>query len=405
MPASQNKKRFNWTGLNQRGKKQTGTILARNIASAKMELSRRGVVVRKINQPSTLLQSLTKQKIKPIDIATFSRQLSTMITAGIPLVKSLSVVSKSLKNPTFAELINQIKTEIEHGSTFADALAQHPNQFDNLFCRLVDAGEQSGTLDTMLERIATYKEKSESIKKKIRKALSYPVAVILVSLIVTTILLVKVIPKFETLFANVGSELPAFTQLVINLSESFQKIWWMLFLGLGGLVFGSIFGKKRSRKFAKFLDKLMLLLPIFGNIIKKACIARFCRTLSTTFTAGMPLVNALNVSAKATGNLVFEDKILEIAEKVSHGYAFNQAIVESKVFPPMMVQMALIGEESGELDSMMDKTAAIYEEDVDNTVDGLSSLIEPVIMSILGVLVGGLIIAMYLPIFKMGQNI
>ena len=394
---------FSWKGLNQNGKPVEGSIEARSLSAAKALLRQQNISVKKISQKSQLLQQLMSKRIKPVDIASFSRQMATMISAGIPLVQGLSIVAKGVDNPNLSRLILDLRSSVENGSTFADALAKHSNYFDPLFCNLIEAGEQSGTLDIMLERIATYREKTESIKKKIRKALSYPIAVIVIAFIVTTILLVKVIPQFETLFNNVGAGLPTFTQIVINISEVFQDFWWMIALGAIAMVGLIYFGRKRSRKFCKITDGVALRTPVFGTLLQKASIARFCRTLATTFAAGMPLINALRVSSKAAGNLVYEDAILQIRENVTSGEQFHQAMEMTKRFPNIIIQMAAIGEEAGELDAMMNKSASIYEEDVDTMVDSLSSLLEPAIMAILGILVGGLVIAMYLPIFKMGQ--
>lgn len=394
---------FTWEGVNTRGNRLEGTIAAKNISAAKAQLRRKGILVKKLKRKTKLLASLNKKTIKPADIATFSRQLATMIAAGIPLVQSLDIVAKGLDNPTLAELVTTIKKTVESGSPFAEALSKHPKYFDSLFCNLIDAGEQSGTLDVMLERIATYREKTESVKKKIRKALSYPIAVLVIAFAVTTILMVKVIPEFETLFSSVGGELPGFTQTVIHISEFFQSYWYVIVIGLIILITTFILGRKRSEKFRRLSDTAFLKIPIFGKLLQKAAIARFCRTLATTFAAGMPLVNALNVSSKAAGNLAFQQAIIEIKDSVSSGDQFHYAMNATKRFPNMIVQMSAIGEESGELDAMMNKAASIFEEDVDTTVDSLSSLLEPAIMAILGVLVGGLVIAMYLPIFQMGQ--
>ena len=394
---------FTFECINSSGKRIEGSLEAKNMSMARAALRRKGYRVKKLRQKSEFLSALNKKPIKPADIAAFSRQLATMIAAGIPLVQSLDIVAKGSDNPTLSTLVVDIKKTVESGTTFAQSLAKYPKYFDSLFCNLIDAGEQSGTLDVMLERIATYREKTETIKKKIRKALSYPIAVIVIAFLVSTILLVKVIPQFETLFKSVGGDLPAFTKMVLGLSKFFQQFWWVIILSTLASVVGFVLGRKKSLKFRKITDALYLKIPIFGNLLRKASIARFCRTLATTFAAGMPLINALNTSSKAAGNLVFEDGIMQMKEDISTGEQFHAAMNNTQLFPNMVVQMASIGEESGELDAMMNKAASIYEEDVDTTVDSLSSLLEPMIMAVLGVLIGGLVIAMYLPIFQMGK--
>ena len=297
----------------------------------------------------------------------------------------------------------QLKADIESGTNFETALRRHPRYFDDLFCSLVGAGEQSGALETMLERVATYKEKSELLKAKIKKAMKYPIAVIVVAIIVTAILLVKVVPVFSDLFKSFGAELPAFTQMVVNMSEWMQQYWWMMMFLIAAAVIGFSEGKKRSKKFRDFLDRLTLKLPIFGNIAYQAVIARFSRTLSTTFAAGVPLIDALNSTAGATNNVVFYNATQKIKQDVATGQQLQFSMRSTNLFPSMVIQMVGIGEEAGSLEEMLDKVATYYENEVDNAVDGLTSLMEPMIMAILGVLVGGLVIAMYLPIFQMGQ--
>lgn len=394
---------FTFECINSSGKRIEGTLEAKNVSMARSALRRQGYKIKKLRRKSELLSILNKKPIKPADIAAFSRQLATMIAAGIPLVQGLDIVAKGSDNPTISTLIMDIKKNVESGTTFSQSLTKHPKYFDSLFCNLIDAGEQSGTLDVMLDRIATYREKTETIKKKIRKALSYPIAVVVIAFLVSTILLVKVIPQFDTLFKSVGGELPAFTQMVLGLSVFFQQYWWGIILFAVAFVISFILGRKKSLKFRKITDAMFLKMPIFGTLLRKASIARFCRTLATTFAAGMPLLNALNISSKAAGNLVYEDGIMNMRDDISAGEQFHTAMNNTKLFPNMVVQMASIGEESGELDAMMNKAASIYEEDVDTTVDSLSSLLEPIIMAVLGVLIGGLVIAMYLPIFQMGK--
>jgi len=393
---------FVYNGTNRRGEKVKGETTSRNIEIAKAQLRKQGITVKNIKKkPKPLFQM--KKAIKAIDIAIFVRQLATMMKAGVPLVQSFEIVADSLDNPTMKELVLQLKADIESGTNFETALRRHPRYFDDLFCSLVGAGEQSGALETMLERVATYKEKSELLKAKIKKAMKYPIAVIVVAIIVTAILLIKVVPVFSDLFSSFGAELPAFTQMVINMSEWMQKYWFILIILIAAAVIGFSEGKKRSKKFRDFLDRLTLKLPIFGNIAYQAVIARFSRTLSTTFAAGVPLIDALDSTAGATNNVVFYNATQKIKGDVATGQQLQFSMRSTNLFPSMAIQMVGIGEESGSLEEMLDKVATYYENEVDNAVDGLTSLMEPMIMAILGVLVGGLVIAMYLPIFQMGS--
>ena len=393
---------FVYNGTNRRGEKVKGETTSRNIEIAKAQLRKQGITVKNIKKkPKPLFQM--KKAIKAIDIAIFVRQLATMMKAGVPLVQSFEIVADSLDNPTMKELVLQLKADIESGTNFETALRRHPRYFDDLFCSLVGAGEQSGALETMLERVATYKEKSELLKAKIKKAMKYPIAVIVVAIIVTAILLIKVVPVFSDLFSSFGAELPAFTQMVINMSEWMQQYWWIMMFLIAAAVIGFSEGKKRSKKFRDFLDRLTLKLPIFGNIAYQAVIARFARTLSTTFAAGVPLIDALNSTAGATNNVVFYNATQKIKQDVATGQQLQFSMRSTNLFPSMAIQMVGIGEEAGSLEEMLDKVATYYENEVDNAVDGLTSLMEPMIMAILGVLVGGLVIAMYLPIFQMGQ--
>jgi type IV pilus assembly protein PilC len=393
---------FVYNGTNRRGEKVKGETTSRNIEIAKAQLRKQGITVKNIKKkPKPLFQM--KKAIKAIDIAIFVRQLATMMKAGVPLVQSFEIVADSLDNPTMKELVLQLKSDIESGTNFETALRRHPRYFDDLFCSLVGAGEQSGALETMLERVATYKEKSELLKAKIKKAMKYPIAVIVVAIIVTAILLVKVVPVFSDLFKSFGAELPAFTQMVVNMSEWMQQYWWMMMFLIAAAVIGFSEGKKRSKKFRDFLDRLTLKLPIFGNIAYQAVIARFSRTLSTTFAAGVPLIDALNSTAGATNNVVFYDATQKIKQDVATGQQLQFSMRSTNLFPSMAIQMVGIGEEAGSLEEMLDKVATYYENEVDNAVDGLTSLMEPMIMAILGVLVGGLVIAMYLPIFQLGN--
>jgi type IV pilus assembly protein PilC len=392
---------YRYEALDKNGKLITGEINAASLIAAKTTLIKQGMTPKKVTKHSNSLLKFS-QRISAADICSFSRQMATMISAGVPLVQSFEITLKGLENPTMTKLISAIKQSVEAGRSLSEALAQHPRYFDDLYCSLVASGENSGSLEEMLNRIALYKEKSESIKKKIKKALFYPTAVILVAIIVTAILLIKVVPQFETMFAEFGSELPAFTQFVVNLSKSVQSTWY-LYLAVG---VGTVFGIKRlqqtSKKFKHGVDRMMLKLPVVGKILEKACIARFARTLSTTFAAGVPLVEALDSVAGACGNQLFADATLRIKEEVTTGTQMQIAMRNTNVFPNMVVQLTAIGEEAGSLDAMLAKVADIYEEEVDLAIDSLSSLLEPMIMAFLGVVVGGLVVAMYLPIFKMG---
>ncbi len=393
---------FVWEGADKRGSKVKGEIQAGSASLAKASLRRQGINPLKVRKkPKPLLQR--KKKITPADIAVFSRQLATMLTSGVALVQALDIVGRGHENPSMQELILDIKNDIEGGSSLGEALEKHPYHFDELFCNLVRAGEQGGILDNLLDKIATYKEKTEALKAKIKKALFYPTAVLVVAFVVTAILLLFVVPQFQSLFADFGADLPAFTLLVIGLSEWMQSYWWALFGAIAAAAVGFVQAKRRSRKFNHTLDRLVLKLPIVGEIMKKAAIARYARTLSTMFAAGVPLVEALQSVSGATGNAVYTEGVLQIRNSVEIGNQLQASMKQTALFPNMVVQMVAIGEEAGSLDSMLGKVADFYEAEVDNAVDSLSSLLEPLIMAILGILVGGLVIAMYLPIFKLGQ--
>ena len=395
---------FLWEGTDRRGKKIKGKSLAANEAAVRADLRRQGVVPSRIKKQSKGLFS-SKGKITPGDIAIFSRQLATMLSAGIPLVQAFEIVGNGHENAAMQKLILTIKSDIEGGSTLAEGLGKHPLYFDDLFINLVEAGEQAGALETLLDKIATYKEKTEAIKKKIKKALTYPAAVLVVAFVVTIILLIFVIPAFEDLFKGFGADLPAFTRMVIDLSVFVREKGWLLAIMLGAGVFTFFYFKKRSRPMRHFIDRIALKAPVIGPILQKAAIARYARTLSTMFSAGVPLVEALESVSGATGNIVYEVGVLQMKDEVSTGQRLQQAMENTDLFPNMVIQMIAVGEESGSLDEMSAKVADFYEEDVDNAVDNLSSLLEPMIMAILGVLVGGLVVAMYLPIFKMGAVI
>jgi len=391
---------FDWEGTDSTGKKIKGKTMAGSEAAVRAELRRRGIVAKRVRKQSTLFSK--SSKITPGDIAIFSRQLATMLKAGIPLVQAFDIVGAGHDNPGVQKLVMAIKTDVEGGTNFAEALARHPLYFDDLFVNLVQAGEQAGALETLLDKIATYKEKTEAIKKKIKKAMTYPMAVLAVAFVVTNILLIFVIPEFEALFAGFGADLPSFTRMVIDLSDFVRTDGWLVAVVIGGSIAGYLYTHKRSKKLREMQDRAILKLPIIGPIIEKSCIARFARTLSTMFAAGVPLVEGLGSVAGACGNIVYEIGVNEIKEEVATGARLQQCMENTGLFPNMVIQMIAVGEESGSLDEMSAKVADFYEEDVDNAVDGLSSLLEPLIMSILGVLVGGLVVAMYLPIFKMG---
>lgn len=393
---------FVYDGTNKRGEKVKGETTSRNIELAKAQLRKQGIQVKTIKKkPKPIFQ--TKKAIKAIDIAIFVRQLATMMKAGVPLTQSFEIVADALENPSMKDLVLQIKADIEAGSNFETALRKHPRYFDDLFCSLVGAGEQSGALETMLERVATYKEKSELLKAKIKKAMKYPIAVIVVAFIVTAILLIKVVPVFADLFHSFGAELPAFTQMVVNMSNFMVKWWWIVLFVVAGAVIVFSEAKKRSKAFQDSLDRISLKLPIFGNIAYQAIIARFSRTLSTTFAAGVPLIDALDSTAGATNNVVFYDATQKIKQDVATGQQLQFAMRSTNLFPSMAIQMVGIGEEAGSLEEMLDKVATYYENEVDNAVDGLTSLMEPMIMAFLGIVIGGLVVAMYLPIFQMGN--
>lgn len=391
---------FTWEGMDKKGNRVKGKSLAPDERALRADLRRQGIAPSRVKKQSTTLKS--GGKVKPEDIAVFSRQLATMLAAGIPLVQGLEIVGAGHEKPSVQKLILTIKADIEGGTALHEALARHPLYFDDLYVNLVEAGEQAGALENLLDKIATYKEKTEALKKKVKKALFYPAAVLVVAVIVTVILLVFVIPQFESLFKGFGADLPAFTQFVIDLSKLIQDKGLFLAIILGGAIYGFVYFKKRSKKMRETLDRLALKVPIIGPILNKAAIARYARTLSTMFAAGVPLVEALESVAGATGNIIYEKAVLAMKDEVSTGQRLQRAMENTALFPNMVNQMIAVGEESGSLDEMSSKVATFYEAEVDNAVDAMSSLLEPLIMAILGVLVGGLVIAMYLPIFKLG---
>lgn len=395
---------FKYVGTNRRGQEVKGEATSKSLELAKAQLRKQGITVKSIRPKGKPLFK-TKKPIKALDIAIFTRQLATMMKAGVPLTQSFEIVADSLDNPSMKELVLKLKADIESGSTFAAALRKHPRYFDDLFCSLVESGEQAGALETMLERVATYKEKSELLKAKIKKAMKYPIAVIVVAIIVTAILLIKVVPVFSGMFESFGAELPAFTQLVVKMSNWMITYYIPFFLIIAVLVIAFVQAKQRSKAFRDFLDRLSLKLPIFGDIVYKSIIARFCRTLSTTFAAGVPLIDALDSTAGATNNVVYYNATQRVKEDVATGQQLQFSLRSTNLFPSMVIQMVGIGEEAGSLEEMLDKSATYYENEVDNAVDGLTSLMEPMIMAFLGVVIGGLVVAMYLPIFQMGSVI
>jgi type IV pilus assembly protein PilC len=393
---------FAWEGRDKRGARIKGRSLAPDEQALRAELRRQGVAPSKIKKQS---QGRKGGKVNAGDVATFSRQLATMLAAGIPLVQGFEIVGNVNDKPAMQRLILDIKVDVEGGTSLHEALGKHPLYFDDLFVNLVQAGEQAGALESLLDKIATYKEKTEALKKKVKKALFYPTAVLGVAIIVTTILLIFVIPEFENLYKGFGADLPAFTQFVIGLSKFVQHDGIFIAIVVGGAIAAFIYFKKRSRAMREFLDRMTLSVPIIGPIMRKAAIARYARTLSTMFAAGVPLVEALQSVAGATGNSVYEKGVLAMRDEVSTGQRLQRAMENTGLFPNMVNQMIAVGEESGSLDEMSSKVATFYEAEVDNAVDAMSSLLEPLIMVILGVLVGGLVIAMYLPIFKLASVI
>ncbi|RCL46246.1 MAG: type II secretion system F family protein [Candidatus Thioglobus sp.] len=394
---------FSWQGLDKRGMQVSGESHAASALLLKADLRRQGIQTTKVKKKSRSIFSPRAQKISAKEIALFARQLATMMSAGVPLVQAFEIIAQGNDNPTMRDLLLSIKKDIESGNSLYDALHQQKKYFDELFCNLVAAGEQSGTLETLLDKIATYKEKTEALKAKVKKALFYPTAVLLVAFIVCAILLIFVVPQFEEIFRSFGADLPVFTRIVISLSEFMQLYWWAILAAIGLSCLSFLELKKRSFRLRKQLDTFALKITIVGTILEKSAIARFSRTLSTMFAAGVPLVEAMDSVAGASGNILFQEATLKIKDEVASGSQLFQSMKQSHLFPNMVVQMVAIGEESGSLDEMLAKVADFYEDDVNNLVEGLSSLLEPLIMAVLGVIVGGLVIAMYLPIFQMGS--
>ncbi|GIX22720.1 MAG: type II secretion system protein F [Gammaproteobacteria bacterium] len=401
-PAAKERTYFIYEGVDKRGARVKGEIEGYNVELVKAALRRQGITPRWVRKKPKSLFGGTK-KIVPKDIAVFARQMATMMSSGVPLVQAFEIIGRGHEKPAMQDLILAIKADVEAGMNFSQALAKHPRHFDELFVNLVAAGEASGTLETLLDKIATYKEKVEALKGKIKKALFYPAAVIVVAIIVTTILLLFVVPQFESLFQGFGADLPAFTKMVIAMSRWLQANIGVVLVALIAVTVVLVQLKRRSETFNYLLDKYSLRIPIIGEILQKAAIARFARTFSTMFAAGVPMVEAMESIAKAVGNAVYRDAILKMRDETATGEQLQAAMRRSGLFPNMVVQMVAIGEEAGSLDAMLAKVADFYEEEVDNAVDALSSLLEPMIMAFLGIVIGGLVVAMYLPIFKLGS--
>ncbi|MEQ1662619.1 MAG: type II secretion system F family protein [Thiobacillus sp.] len=392
---------FQWEGMDKRGKKVKGQMMAGGEAMVNAQLRKQGITVTKVKKQSTLFSGA--KKITDKDITLFTRQLATMMKAGVPLLQSFEIVARGHSNPSVQRLLMEIKADIEKGSSLTQSFGRHPLYFDALFCNLVGAGEAAGILETVLDRLAVYKEKILAIKSKIKSALFYPISIIVVAFVITAVIMIFVIPAFKDLFSSFGADLPAPTMVVMAMSDFFVEWWWAIFGVIGGGIYALLQAWKRSRKVQKFMDRVMLKLPIFGAVIEKATIARWTRTLATMFAAGVPLVEALESVGGAAGNQVYYEATQKIKGEVSTGTALTTAMQNVGLFPNMVLQMAAIGEESGSLDSMLNKVADFYEAEVDDAVAALSSLMEPIIMVVLGVLIGGMVIAMYLPIFKMGS--
>lgn len=392
-----------WQGKSRQGNKLSGTMASHDINIVKAQLRKQGVLHAKVKKKGITLGG--GKKIKPMDIAIFTRQMATMMQAGVPLLQSFTIIIEGLENANMRKLLEQVRNDIAGGSSFAGALRKHPLYFDELYCNLVASGETSGALDTLLDRVATYKEKSEALKSKIKKAMNYPIAVVVVAAIVTSILLLKVVPQFQEIFEGFGAELPAFTQLVIGISELLQEYGLYVLVGLVVLFFAIRGMLRRSEPLRNRVDKMLLKMPVIGDILYNSAVARYGRTLATTFSAGVPLVDALDSVSGATGNVVFKNAVQQVKADVSTGVQLHISMMSSGVFPSLALQLTAIGEESGALDTMLEKVATHYEAEVDNAVDGLTALLEPIIMAVLGVLIGGLIIAMYLPIFQMGNAV
>ncbi|HEY0504971.1 MAG TPA: type II secretion system F family protein [Lysobacter sp.] len=396
---------FVWQGTDKRGKVMKGEQQAKNANALRAELRKQGIQPKTVKPKGKPLFGGAGKRVTPLDIAIFSRQIATMMKSGVPVVSAMEIIANGNKNPRMATLVNTVRADIESGSSLHEALTKHPVQFDELYRNLVKAGEAAGVLETVLDTVATYKENIEALKGKIKKAMFYPAMVIAVALIVSSILLVFVVPQFEEVFKGFGADLPAFTKMIVALSRFMVSWWWLVFSGVAGVIVAFIMAKKRSVAFSRLLDRLILKVPVVGQIMHNSAIARFSRTLAVTFKAGVPLVEALDTVAGATGNVLYEDAVRNIRDDVSVGYPVNVAMKQVNLFPHMVVQMTAIGEEAGALDTMLFKVAEFYEQEVNNAVDALASLLEPLIMVFLGVIVGGMVVAMYLPIFKLAATV
>ncbi|MCE2943527.1 MAG: type II secretion system F family protein [Lysobacteraceae bacterium] len=396
---------FVWVATDKRGKTIKGEMAAKSANFVKSELRKQGMTPGTIKpKPKPLFGSAGKT-VGPADITFFSRQMATMMASGVPMVQSLEILANGQKNPKFAQLLKSLRDDVAGGSAFSEALKAHPMQFNELYRNLVKAGEGAGVLDTVLDTLATYLERIEALKGKIKKALFYPASVLAVGLIVSLILLMYVIPQFKSTFASFGADLPAFTLMYVSASDFMLGNWWWMLMVAGGAGFAFLLTYRRSMNVQRTVDRLMLKVPVVGQILHQSAISRFARTLALTFKAGVPLVEALDTVAGATGSIIYDEAVAKVRDEVAVGYALNLAMKQASLFPPMVVQMVGIGEESGALDSMLFKVAEYYEQEVNNAVDTLTSLMEPFIISVLGVIVGGMVIAMYLPIFKLGQAI
>nr|WP_199047024.1 type II secretion system F family protein [Dyella sp. ASV24] len=396
---------YDWVALDKRGKRMKGDMAAKNASLVKAELRRQGMNPQTVKERGKPLFGASGSTVKPRDVAIFSRQIATMMASGVPMVQAFEIIADGQKNIRFKNMLTDVKQTIEGGSALHEALAKYPVQFDELYRNLVHAGEASGVLDSVLDTVATYKERTEAIKAKIKKALFYPVMVLAVALLVSMIMLLFVVPVFAQTFKDAGAELPAPTQIVISASEFMKSYWWLVIGAIVGSIVALVMAKSRSVKFAHFLDRVMLKVPVIGSILRQSAIARFARTLGVTFRAGVPLVEAMDAVAGATGSVVYGDAVKQMREDVAVGHQLQLSMRQTGLFPNMVVQMTAIGEESGALDHMLFKVAEFYEEEVNNAVDTLSTLLEPLIMVILGVLVGGMVISLYLPIFKLASTV
>jgi len=392
---------YKWVGQNRRGKVIKGSVCARSVELVKADLRKQNIQVTEVKEQKNLMGD--GPKIKPMDIATLTRQIATMLSAGVPLVQSIELLAQSHDKLAMRKLLSQVCEDVSAGTPFHQALRKHPVYFNKLYTDLVAAGEASGALETIYDQIATYMEKAEALKSKIKKAMMYPIVIVLIAIVVTAILLIYVVPQFESIFASFNAKLPAFTQMVVDLSRFLQSYWIIFALVLGGGFYAFLWSYKHNQKFHSNVDVAFLKIPVVGKILEKGCLARFASTLATTFAAGIPLVDALISAAGASGNAKYENAIMEIRQDVMGGMQLNMAMRATQIFPAMMNQMVMIGEEAGSLDAMLRKVANIYSQEVDDAVDGLSSMLEPLIMVFLGVVIGSLVIAMYLPIFSMGS--